>query len=801
MQAREIIEEYRPARVLKTSPWSTVFLAADPRIGDDVVLKLIAPASPIAGDEAVGRFQSAVEAVRSLPGASVPPIRDLGITPDQNAFLVMDVVGGVTLAEWPTPQPARAIRVLLQILGALEVLASAGVAHLNLREDNILVNERGLTERVRLLGFGTGAFLAGAIGGVWPDPESPEVPPEILPTARVVRAEGWRSDLFSLATVACRLLGAEVQGAGSREPRVTLEGATQSGLADSSALVRMLERALNLDPMARGRSLNEVRDALIRSLPEESVGREAAVPSVLGEGSPYETFRVEKGQTPSVVVSVGPGADPDDGFDQPVLISDLPPAPGIAPPPTRADEFVTTDEEGISRSEGEVPGDDDGAPYVAPVVEGEEAASSKGRRSFIPRKVLVAASAAAAVVLLVFVALILTRSRSAPSPQSGLRPTPIPTAVPTPEPDLPPPTDPRLAKAQALLLQGDAAGARSIVEALRRQDTEAFSEDERSLYEEIRSALGGADRERAIRDLRNGLDQGSVRMLRRGVAGVAGLSRSEVRAVSGLEGDLARGREALTAHQELWAAQEGGDSFGVIEHAAALDTLLPEYSAARQLRDQAAASIRAEAEAAIEAKDYQGAIALLDRLHEALPDLAGVEERITWCRDRVAADREQQATLDHILAIGEAGDLEGALRALDAATPNSDWQQRYQQARRRLEAQLAELDAGFPVIELPDGFELAYRKNDTLVVPLKVTDDYRVQRVVVLVKTANHPEFREIQLEDMGEGSYPFEVGPELHENDWVQFYVVATDPSGHETRLGGPQGPLTIVKKKWYQK
>ena len=801
MQAREIIEEYRPARVLKTSPWSTVFLAADPRIGDDVVLKLIAPASPIAGEEAVGRFQSAVEAIRSLPGASVPPIRDLGITPDQNAFLVMDVVGGVTLAEWPRPRPARAIRVLLQILGALEVLASAGVAHLNLREDNILVNERGPTERIRLLGFGTGAFLAGAIGGVWPDPGNPEVAPEILPTAPVVRADGWRSDLFSLATIACKLLDAEVEGAGSREPRVTLEGAGQSDLADSSALVLMLERALNLDPMARGRSLNEVREALIRSLPEESVGRGAAVPSVLGEGSPYETFRVEKGQTPAVVVSVGPGADSDDGFDQPVLISDLPPAPGIAPPPARADETVSTDEEGVSPPEGEVPGHADGAPYVAPVVEGEGAASSPGQRTLVSRKVLVAATAVAAVVLLVFVVLVLTRSRSAPSPQTGSRPTPIPTEVPTPEPDLPPATDPRLEKAQALLVQGDAAGARTIVEAFRRQDTEAFSEDERSLYEEIRNALGGADRERAIRDLRSGLEQGSVRVLRRGVAGVAALSRSEVRAVSGLEDDLARGREALTAHQELWAAQEAGDSFGVIENAAALATLLPEYSAARQLRDQAAASIRAEAETAIEAKDYQGAIALLDRLHEALPDLDGVEERIAWCRDRVAADREQRDTLNRILALGEAGDPEGALHALDAATPDSDWQQRYQQARQRLESQLAELDAGFPVIELPEGFELAYRKNDTLVVPLKVTDDYRVRQVAVLVKTESHPEFREIQLEDMGEGSYPFEVGPELHENSWLQFYVIATDPSGHETRLGGPQGPLTIVRKKWYQK
>ena len=801
MQAREIIEEYRPAKVLKTSPWSTVFLAADPRVGDDVVLKLIAPASPIAGEEAVGRFQAAVEAVRSLPGASVPPIRDLGITPDQNAFLVMDVVGGVTLEEWSRPQPARAVRVLLQILGAIEVLASAGVSHLNLREDNIFISERGATDRVRLLGFGTGAFLAGAVGGVWPDPEISEVPPELLPTAPVVRAEGWRSDLFSLSAVACRLLGAEERGAGGRDPKVVLDSATAGDLADSSALVSMLERGLKLDPMARARSLSEVRDALIRSLPDEPTDLKEHIPAVPGEGSPYETFRVEEGQMPAVVVSVGPGAHVDQGAEEPVLISELPPDPGMAPPPVRTDEPVEPGEEEDSEPETEAPGQQDGGPHAAPVARAEEAGAFGHILTVVPRTAVLAVAAVAAVVLLVVIVVVLTRLRSAPEPQTTVRPTPIPTAVPTPEPDLPPPTDPRLERAQALLLQGDTADARAVVEALRRQDIEAFSQDERSLYEEIRSALEGADRERAVRDLRGGLEQGSVRMLRRGVTGVSALSRSEVRAVAGLERDLARGREALTAHQELWAAQEAGDSFGVIVRAGALDTLLPEYSAAQQLRAQAAASIRAEAETAIEAGDYEQAIALLDRLNEALPGLPGVEERITWCRDRVAADRKQQETLDHILAIGEAGDPEGALHALDAARPGPDWQQRYEEARRRLDAQLVDLDGGYPIIELPEGFELAFRKNATLIVPLKVTDDYRVERVVVLVKTASHPDFREIPLEDVGEGSYPFEVSPELHQNDWVQFYVVATDPSGHETRLGGPQGPLTILKKKWFQK
>ena len=72
MQAREIIEEYRPKEVLKTSPWSTVFLAVDPERGDDVVLKLISCGGPIAGDAEIGRFERVVGVIRDLRGRLHP---------------------------------------------------------------------------------------------------------------------------------------------------------------------------------------------------------------------------------------------------------------------------------------------------------------------------------------------------------------------------------------------------------------------------------------------------------------------------------------------------------------------------------------------------------------------------------------------------------------------------------------------------------------------------------------------------------------------------------------------------------
>ena len=353
-------------------------------------------------------------------------------------------------------------------------------------------------------------------------------------------------------------------------------------------------------------------------------------------------------------------------------------------------------------------------------------------------------------------------------------------------------------------MEGNAAGARAAIEALRPEEIEAFTEDEATIFEDIRSALAGADRadrDRAIRDLRGGLEQGSVRMLRRGVVGVSAFSRAELRAVPGLEGDLVRAREALSAQSDLWAAQEAGDNLRVIELSAVVSAMLPEYNAAYQLREQAAVALRTDAEVAIEAGDCELAIVRLESLQRAWPGRPGVEERINWCREQVRAEQRQREILDEALAMGEAGDPEGGLRSLAEAEPDSGWLDRYEEGRRSLESQLKNLDAGYPIIELPDDFELAFRKNQTLVVPMSVTDDYRVQRVVVVVKTEAQPEYREIPLQDVGDGMYPFEVSPDLHGNAWVQFFVVATDHAGHETRLGGSQGPLTLVRKKWFQK
>jgi hypothetical protein len=97
--------------------------------------------------------------------------------------------------------------------------------------------------------------------------------------------------------------------------------------------------------------------------------------------------------------------------------------------------------------------------------------------------------------------------------------------------------------------------------------------------------------------------------------------------------------------------------------------------------------------------------------------------------------------------------------------------------------------------------ELGFKKNATVIVPLRVRDDYRVERVVVHARNKGDDGFLQIPLAAGDDGLYHFSVTPELHGNKDVSFYVVAGDRSGHEGRLGSAEMPLTIERKKWFKK
>jgi hypothetical protein len=254
-------------------------------------------------------------------------------------------------------------------------------------------------------------------------------------------------------------------------------------------------------------------------------------------------------------------------------------------------------------------------------------------------------------------------------------------------------------------------------------------------------------------------------------------------------------------YQQLWEANKRGDHVAVIEHADRLTALLPEYSGAYQLRDEAARAIETAAEESVASREFESAVRRLESLHRVWPDREGLVERIEWCRQQQITDREMEAVLERALKTGVVGDPEDGLRQLESTVPSAAFNQRFAQARQVLESQLAALDAGTPEIELPPDFVLQFRKKETVVVPFAVTDDYRVERVVVFARGVDDSGYHEIPLRSPDGLLYPFEVSPELHGKGDLAFYVVAEDRSGHRGWLGSAENPLLMERKRWYEK
>ncbi len=800
-QVKQILDQYRLDTVLKTTVRTTVFRAVDPRTDQKVAIKLISPAGPVAEEANRTRFLQVLQSVQSGSVRSLARVLDFGFTPDHHGFVVTELVEPATpLGSLAGAPPSQLVSALVSVLDAVDELALAGIAHLNLAPDNVLI----VDQAPRIVGLGTPHYLLGAASGVWPEEGARYVAPELYGRGVLRRDDLWLADLYSLTLMACDLLGFEVDDVGTSAPTVRTRGTADEGAHKLESVAAV---ALRADPSARTASVSELRRALVKGV-FVGVEREVAAPAHEPK-VPDETLRIH---LPSVAPEA---AKRTVMMERPAEVGTKTVVEPLAAPPS-ADEVSAEDPTKPSQGPPTVPVKLPPAETAPPPTELPVAAEPDPEAETRPRAPKVQLPpvpwrllgvVAAAMVALVAVSLLSMVIRSRTARQVAAQPTPAvlptPTVVPTPVPvrEVVPAVRPLLEQVQERLAEGDVEGARAALEALSEDEIDAFDTAELAIYESALAAVGGGDVEAALKDLRGGLQAGSIRMLRRGLSGLSDLSADQVRAEPGLAEELEHARDALRTHERLWAAKRAGQHLAVLEQARTMITLLPDYSGSYSLRDEAAGAIVGEAEAEIAVRDLDGAVALLEGILRLWPDREGVVERIEWCRQQQTTDQRMASVLERALAAGTRGDPEEGLRVLAGTKPSPAFEERFAAARAGLNEQLAALDAQPPEVQIPEGLELEFRKNETVTLVISVADDYRVERVVVFLKAESDPAYREIELEPTEPGTYRLDITPELHGKGTVLFYVVATDRSGHQGTLGSVGEPLVLKRKRWYQR
>ena len=189
-----------------------VYRAQHQMLRRDTALKILPPARHAAG--AIARFEREVQLTAQLSHPNTVTIFDYGRTPDGLFYYTMELLEGATLEDivaevGPLP-PARVLRILVQVSGALAEAHALGMVHRDVKPSNIMLCERGgEVDVAKVLDFGlvresAAGRGAPAVTGAREVLGTPlYMSPEAITTPDAV---GGASDLYSLGAVAMLLL-------------------------------------------------------------------------------------------------------------------------------------------------------------------------------------------------------------------------------------------------------------------------------------------------------------------------------------------------------------------------------------------------------------------------------------------------------------------------------------------------------------------------------------------------------------------------------------------------------------------
>jgi serine/threonine protein kinase len=830
MQFRELTDRYQLQKIVKSTRFGTVLRATDNRSGQMVAAKLITVGPSPGLAAGAPEFEKLAGVLGNLRHPNLPAVLDSGFTPDGSAFFVLELLEGKSLDTVSGLTPARILKIMGQALSGLEVLAGRGVAHHNLSPDNVFLATAPAGDQVKLLGLGTAIFRprGPAAGGAVATESARFLAPELLAGTPA----DWHADLYSLALTTCHALGATV-GLGDT-PVVQMPLAVSFELESDEALRQVLERCLRQKPAERA-TPREFREALLQAL-----GNQTPAPQMpdLGTAVPVAASPLPRPAPPPSPVPPPAAAPPP-----PLIGADLPPPvpmPVIPPPVPFPAATVSTASAAASLAgalpaldlpplgdepspEGDVlqsvddevlnallsvppppprapkPGaagakvvpflkKKEAAPPPAPTDAGAAPAPATSTPWFLSPLLL---GALAGILVLAGVAAVIWYLRR-PQPL----PPPPPKAVFVANVPTQPPTA-QLEEAMLYLAQGDDLKARRTLHSISFGEQGLLPPEGCRQLGALQETLALISLEHLPSDLQSGLKTGDLEVLRNAVEASSG---QEAGLTPDVRANFDRARGIVDSYGQALAAAAQGNHVQVLERFAALQSLLPKMSDPEDLRGKAASALEAEAEGLVKDAKYGAAVVQLEPISRTWPDRPGLKDRIAKYQDYQENETRQEALLATLPNIERRRKPSEALSSMAGIEPTPHLAPQFAAARKRLGDQLARLDQAPPQVVLRDGFLLDYSRGTVINLSFRATDDYQVKDVKFLARPQGG-KMRELPLEKSRTGYYTVEIAPTFHQNETVDFYVVATDLSGHEASLGSRDKPLQLKRKQGFER
>jgi RIO-like serine/threonine protein kinase len=275
---RTIEGKYRLEQLIGKGGMGAVYEATDLRLDRKVAIKLIT--GSMFGDRAaLRRFEREARASARLNHPNIIAVYDYGAVGAEGAYLVMELVRGITLrAELKRAgqiPPAVAAAWFDQILEGMKTAHQAGIIHRDLKPENILIakqeHDRPL---VKVLDFGLAKLrMLNAA-----DPNSLTVPGTVMGTFGYMSPEQLageevdeRSDLFSIGVMAVEALTGSRPFSGRTYAELLTAILHQpfhlrGEVAEIQRLDEVLQKCLAKDRAQRYATIAELQGALIPAI-------------------------------------------------------------------------------------------------------------------------------------------------------------------------------------------------------------------------------------------------------------------------------------------------------------------------------------------------------------------------------------------------------------------------------------------------------------------------------------------------------------------------------------------------------
>lgn len=381
-----------------------------------------------------------------------------------------------------------------------------------------------------------------------------------------------------------------------------------------------------------------------------------------------------------------------------------------------------------------------------------------------------------------------------------------PVAAPEPPADpaqlAPQPVElpPALEEAVALLDDGKLLEARSRLDEVAQLEEEgALDRATLEAYRAVEEVLLRQRSESLERELSAALRDGSVSALRQTLASVSAAEEELLSETPSGRLALSDARRARTQLDAFDDAVAGGDRMEALNAAFLLAKSFPVFDSALRARERATAAVEAEVDTLIDQGRLEDAEERLVLLKSIWPDRPGIDGKLGTVRSRM----ESEARFDTVLAAASAAGVrerphEG-LRLLDSVQPKREYVDKFARQRKELARQLAELDAEAPTVRL-ESEDLEFRKGEPAIVELAASDDYLVAGLSFWARGHDQDDYTELPARRIEEGLFRVEIAPTFHQDKVLRFWASARDLSGNEGRLGSPDAPVEIKRKRWFR-